>query len=120
MASISICGNLGRDPELKAAGTSQVLSFSVADSEYIYVKNGEAEGQWYNVEVWGKQAERLASILAKGTKVAVYGQLVQRSYESAKGKGKSLDIKDARVSIVSKKEAPAGGGSSAFDDEPLF
>ena len=43
MASISICGNLGRDPELKAAGTSQVLSFSVADSEYIYVKNGEAE-----------------------------------------------------------------------------
>ena len=32
---------------------------------------------------------------------------VQRSYESAKGKGKSLDIKDARVSIVSKKGSPS-------------
>lgn len=118
MASISICGNLGRDPELKAAGTSQVLSFSVADSEYIYVKGGEAESQWYNCEVWGKQAERLSAILAKGTKVAIYGQLVQRSYESAKGKGKSLDVKDCRVSIVSKKEAPAAE-SSVFDDAPF-
>ena len=116
MASISICGNIGRDPELKAAGTSQVLSFSVADSEYIYVKNGEAEGQWYTVEVWGKSAERLASILQKGTKVAVYGQLVQRSYEGKNGKGKSLDVKDARVQIVSKKEAPS---DDAFGSAPF-
>ncbi len=104
MASISICGNIGRDPELKAAGTSQVLTFSVADSEYVYVKNGEAEAQWYNVEVWGKSAERLSSWLAKGTKVFVSGQLVQRSYEGKNGKGKALEIKDARVTAVSKKQ----------------
>jgi len=103
MANISITGNLGRDPELKAAGTSQVLSFSVADSEYIYVKNGEADSQWYNCEVWGKSAERLASRLSKGTKVTVYGQLVQRKYTSKAGKeGVSLDVKDCRVSILSK------------------
>ena len=116
MASISICGNIGRDPELKAAGTSQVLTFSVADSEYIYVKNGEAESQWYNVEVWGKSAERLSSWLSKGTKVFVSGQLAQRSYEGKNGKGKALEIKDARVTTVSKKGEEGGGSASAADD----
>lgn len=117
MANVSITGNIGRDPELREAGTSQVLKFSVADSEYIYVKGGEAEAQWYNCEVWGKQAERLSSILAKGTKVTIYGQLVQRSYEGAQGKGKSLDVKECRISLVGKKEAPA---ADAFSDSVPF
>jgi single-strand DNA-binding protein len=119
MANISITGNIGRDPELRQAGTSQVLKFSVADSEYIYSKDGESPSQWYSAEVWGKQAERLAAILQKGTKVTVYGQLVQRPYTSKAGKeGISMDIKDGRVSIVSKKEAPAGG--DAFGGESIF
>ena len=111
MANVSICGNIGRDPELRQAGTSQVLKFSVADSEYIYSKDGEAPGQWYSVEVWGKSAERLSAILAKGAKVAVHGQLVQRPYEGKNGKGMALDIRDARVSIVSKKEAAAANSA---------
>lgn len=119
MANISITGNIGRDPELRQAGTSQVLKFSVADSEYIYSKEGESPSQWYSAEVWGKQAERLAAILAKGTKVTVYGQLVQRPYTSKSGKeGVSMDIRDGRVSIVSKKEAPAA--ADAFSDSVPF
>ena len=119
MANISITGNIGRDPELRAAGTSQVLKFSVADSEYIYSKDGESPSQWYNVEVWGKSAERLAERLSKGTKVTVYGQLVQRPYTSKAGKeGISMDVKDGRVSILTKAEAAAssddGFGSSPF------
>ena len=70
MANISITGNIGRDPELRQAGTSQVLKFSVADSEYIYSKDGESPSQWYSVEVWGK-SERLAERLAKGIKATV-------------------------------------------------
>lgn len=118
MANISITGNIGRDPELRQAGTSQVLKFSVADSEYIYSKGEDAPGQWYSAEVWGKQAERLAGMLAKGTKVTVYGQLVQRPYTSKAGKeGISMDIKDGRVSIVSPKGSPA---ASSFSDSAPF
>ena len=114
MANVSISGNIGRDPELRQAGQSQVLKFSVADSEYIYSKDGESPSQWYSVEVWGKSAERLAQHLAKGTKVTVYGQLIQRPYTSKAGKeGISMDVKDARVSILTRVEA--AGGSSADD-----
>ena len=85
--------------ELRQAGTSEVLKFSVADSEYIYSKDG-GPSQWYSVEVWGKSAERLAERLAKGTKVTVYGQLVQRPYTSKAGKeGVAMEVKDGRVSI---------------------
>ena len=119
MANVSITGNIGRDPELRQAGQSQVLSFSVADSEYIYSKDGDAPGQWYSCEVWGKSAERLHSRLAKGTKVTVYGQLVQRPYTSKAGKeGISMDVKDARVSILSKVEA-AAPASDAFGSAPF-
>ena len=112
MANVSITGNIGRDPELRQAGQSNVLKFSVADSEYIYSKDGDSPSQWYSVEVWGKSAERLAQRLAKGTKVTVYGQLVQRPYTSKAGKeGISMDVKDARVSILTKVEAAEGGAS---------
>ena len=120
MANISITGNIGRDPELRQAGTSQVLKFTVCDSEYIYVKDGEADAQWYSAEVWGKSAERLAERLSTGTKVTIYGQLVQRSYTNTKtGKaGVAMDVKDARVSILSKKEeAPAS--EDAFGSSPF-
>lgn len=108
MANVSITGNIGRDPELRQAGQSQVLKFSVADSEYIYSKDGESPSQWYSCEVWGKSAERLASRLSKGTKVTVYGQLVQRPYTSKAGKeGVAMEVKDSRVSILSKTEQAA-------------
>lgn len=120
MANISITGNIGRDPEMRQAGTSQVLKFSVADSEYIYSKDGESPAQWYNVEVWGKQAERLSTILGKGTKVTVYGQLIQRPYTTKAGKeGVSMDIRDGRVSIVSKKGAVSSTTSFDTDDIPF-
>lgn len=119
MANISITGNIGRDPELRSAGTSQVLKFSVADSEYIYSKDGESPSQWYNVEVWGKSAERLAARLSKGVKVTVYGQLVQRPYTTKAGKeGISMDVKDGRVSILQKVETSSA--VDAFSDDLPF
>lgn len=114
MANVSIHGNIGREPELKQAGTSQVLSFSVADKGYIYSKSGDPAAQWYNVEVWGKDAERLSGVLAKGSGVVVYGQLIQRPYEGRNGKGLSLDVKANTIEFAGKK--PESSASSAADD----
>lgn len=116
MANVSITGNIGRDPELRQAGQSQVLKFSVADAEYIYSKDGESPSQWYSCEVWGKSAERLSQRLAKGAKVTVYGQLVQRPYTSrSTGKeGISMDVKDARVSVLTKVESVSGNSGDLF------
>ena len=106
MAFVSIHGNIGREPELRAAGSSQVLSFSVADKGFIYSKDGEAAAQWYNVELWGRQAEALSGKLGKGSEVVVYGQLVQRPYEGKNGKAVPLDVKAANLEFAgSRREA---------------
>jgi len=115
MANITIHGNIGREPELRTAGSSQVLSFSVADKGFIPVKGGgQAPAQWYNVEVWGQQGERLYNTLSKGSEVVVSGQLVQRPYTSKKNAAEamSLDVKASSVSFAGRKSE---GSGDSFD-----
>jgi single-strand DNA-binding protein len=124
MANITIHGNIGRDPELRTAGSSQVLSFSVADKGFIPVKGGgQAPAQWYNVEVWGQQGERLYNTLAKGSEVVISGQLVQRPYTNKSGaEVVSLDVKASSVSFAGKKSEDSGdsfGGRRSTEEVPF-
>ena len=113
MANVTIHGNIGRDPELRTVGSSQVLSFSVADRAYIFSKPGtEAYPQWYRVEVWGQQGERLYGHLSKGSEVVVSGQLIQRPYGHEGGPGVSMDLKASSVTFAGKKGDSGSSGSS--------
>ena len=103
MANISITGNIGRDPELRQAGTSQVLKFSVADSEYIY-KDG-SPSQWYSVEVWGKSAGRLAGLAKhQGHRLR---QLVQRPYTNKLNEERLWKSRTAGFPSTKVEAAPA-------------
>ena len=68
--SITIAGRLGRDPEMKftAKGTA-MTKFSVA------VNNYKKETAWFNVTVFGNQAESCNQYLNKGSSVLVTGEL---------------------------------------------
>lgn len=107
MASISIVGKVvcreGTPPvSLKQFNDgSKLASFSVVDSEYFYVKEGdERPGQFYSVEVGGKAAEYFSNSLKRGDRVGVHGQLVQRIYQDKT----YLTVKNARV--VSQEPPP--------------
>jgi single-strand DNA-binding protein len=124
MANITIHGNIGRDPELRTAGSAQVLSFSVADKGFIPVKGGgQAPAQWYSVEVWGQQGERLYNTLTKGSEVVISGQLVQRPYTNKSGaEVMSLDVKASSVSFAGKKSEDSGdifGGRRSTEEVPF-
>lgn len=102
MASISIAGKVvckeGTEAvTLKHFEKGSLASFSVVDNEYFYVKEGEERfGQFYNVQVNGKAAEVFADRLQRGDRVAVHGQLVQRTYNDKV----YLDVKNARVTSL--------------------
>lgn len=75
-SKITIIGNVGRDPEVRFVGEHAVCDFSVAVN--IRVKrDGQWVDQveWFNVCVWGKQAENAGQYLQKGKQVHVDGQL---------------------------------------------
>ena len=112
MASISLGGKVtAREGEpavtIREFGNGgKIAKFSMVDNEYFYVKQGdERKGQFYSVEVSGKQADIVSDRLGRGDQVTVHGQLVQRDYNDKT----YLDVKNARVTFQTPKpesEAP--------------
>ena len=90
----------------------KIAKFSMVDQEYFYVKQGEDRpGQFYSVEVSGKQADIVADRLQRGDRLCVRGQLVQREYNDKL----YLDIKNASVTFMEdRRDGAAGGGDSLF------
>lgn len=114
--SITIVGNLGRDPETREVGQTSVCSFSVATTE----RKGKGEDReehttWFRVNAWGKTAEVCQQYLAKGNLVYVQGSLSEREYTDKDGnKRHSLEVNATSVQFLTPKSqsvSAAGAGS---------
>lgn len=89
----------------------KIAKFSMVDNEYFYVKEGDdRKGQFFNVEVSGKQADIVADRLKRGDRLCVRGQLVQREYQDRL----YLDIKNASVTFMEDRRDTGGGGGDLF------
>lgn len=79
MIAATVCGNLGKDAELKTVqGGKAVCNFSVATEARV---RGEKVTTWVRCAMWGVRAERLVEHLKKGTKVAAMGVITAREYQ---------------------------------------
>lgn len=89
---VTISGNLTRDPELRQAGNTSILSFGVAVNDR---RRNPQSGQWESVPnfvdciIFGTRADALAGLLHKGSKVAIDGKLRYSSWEGKDGKKRS-------------------------------
>ena len=138
MKSITIAGNVTRDAELRTAGNDKVLGFSVAVSEGFGDKKRTL---FFDCSIWGKRAETLSSMITKGGKVAVTGDLSTREHNgktyltvnnvgqvtlmSGKQDGERRDDSggqggDAGYGQASSESGYGAGGSSDMDDEIPF
>lgn len=73
MNSVTIIGRLGKDPETRAVGNTQVTKFSVATG---YKKSdGTQHTDWHQVEAWAKTSEIAQKYLHKGDQVAIQGEI---------------------------------------------
>jgi single-strand DNA-binding protein len=115
---VMLLGNLGQDPELKMiAGGQAVLNLRLATTETYMDKNQTRQERtdWHTVTVWGKRAEALAKILAKGSQIFVEGRIQTRSYEKNGEKRYATDIVANNIILTGRRggdsrEADAGGG----------
>lgn len=97
-----VTGNLGRDPEMKYSDAGKPITrFSMCNTRKFTNGAGEKIEKkiWYNVTVFGAQAEPCNTYLAKGRKVLVTGHLeadddgYPRVYEKKDGgHGASFDL----------------------------
>lgn len=83
LATITICGKVGRDPEKKTtAGGKEVTKFSVA------IDQGFKENKktnWFDVVVWGAQAGIVAQYVSKGQQATVTGRFETETYTGKDG-----------------------------------
>ncbi len=72
--TMTIVGNLGRDPELRYTNGGQpVCAMSVATTRTYQNAAGEKveETCWFRASIWGKAGENAAQYLKKGSKVGL-------------------------------------------------
>ena len=125
--SLTIVGNVGKDPEMRYTPTGQaVTSFSVATNRQYTGSNGEQvkETIWFRVSTWGKLAETCNQYVKKGSKVLVEGRITAdkntggpRIWTKQDGTaGASFEVTANTVRFLSsRQEGGEGGGSGSMD-----
>ena len=122
--TITIIGNVTRDPELRYTANSQsVTTFGVAVNRRWQNRQSqewEESTSFFDVVCWGTLADNVADCMAKGTRVVVTGRLEQRSWETQDGEkrskvevvadevGPSLRWATAKVTKSERRNGPAG------------
>jgi single-strand DNA-binding protein len=136
MASLNrvmLMGNLTRDVELCAAGSSQVGKFSLAVNRKWVAGDGEKKEDvtFVDCEAWGKTAEAMAKYLGKGRGVFIEGRLKLDQWEDKEGGKRSklsvvvesfqfIDAKPADAPTGRGEPAPSRKGGPPIDDDIAF
>jgi single-strand DNA-binding protein len=147
--SITVVGNVTRDPELKFLNSGQAaVRLSIAVNrrwQNRQTQEWEERVSYFEVQGYGAMAENAANSLQKGARVLVTGRLEQRSWETENGDKRSIveinadeiapSLKFA-TAVVTKTPRPEGSnfssgdrptsvprsnepGTNAFDEEPF-
>jgi len=119
---VVLVGNLTRDPELRATGGgTSVCKLGLAVNERA---KDPTTGEWgerpnyFDIDVFGAQAESCAQYLAKGRQVAIEGRLRWRSWETQDGQKRSaVSVVANNVQFIGPRDA-AGGQSGTYGSAP--
>lgn len=137
--SVTLIGNLTRDPELRfTTGGRGIASFGLAVNRR-WQQNGEWQEQvsFFNVVCWGDLGENVATSMTKGSRAIVTGRLEQRSWETPEGDkrsvvevvadevGPSLRWATCQIERIERTDGSGGGqrqpaGASARQPDPVY
>ncbi len=103
MNTVVLVGRLGQDPEIKYFDSGSVKAkFSIAVDRNFSKENKETD--WFNIEVWGRQAEFVSEWVKKGSLVSVTGQVEVQKWTDQAGNPKEWpSIRATDVRFVGSK-----------------
>ena len=103
--SITVAGNLTRDPELRFTQSGQArANLGIAVNRRWMnrqTNEWEEEVSFFNIVCWRDLAENVSESLSKGSRVIVTGRLAQRTWEPPEGEQRSI------VEIVADEIGPS-------------
>lgn len=117
-----VCGNLGRDPEMRYLPNGDaVANFSVAVTEKYKSKDGEAKVSttWYRINAFGKLAEICGQYLKKGASVLIDGRMQMRKYQDKDGiERESWELRAETMQMLGGKPEQSGADSASTHSQP--
>ena len=76
--SVTLVGRAGRDPEVKYFESGTVVAnLTIA----VNRRNRNDEPDWFNLEIWGKQAQVAADYVKKGSLIGITGSFKLDSWK---------------------------------------
>lgn len=121
--SITIVGNLGRNPEMRyAADGTPVTNFSVATNRKWTNADG-TQGEkvvWFKIAAWRRLAEVCNEYLAKGRQVLVIGELEPaKAYIGRDGEARAnLEVTARLVKFLGGREDAQAEPRAQAEPEP--
>jgi single-strand DNA-binding protein len=111
---VTLVGRLTRDPELRhiPSGTAVLeLGLAVNGRQQDDAGNWVDKPNFFDVKVYGRQAETLAQHLQKGRRIGVDGRLDWRSWEAQDGTKRSkVDVVAQNVQFLDSRGDGGGEG----------
>ncbi len=112
MNKVFLMGRLTRDPEVRysqGANQTAVARFSLA-VDRRWKREGEADADFFNCTVFGKQADFVEKYLRQGIKIVVSGRIQNNNYTNKDGvKVYSVQILVDEIDFAESRNASAGG-----------
>jgi single-strand DNA-binding protein len=112
--SVILIGRAGRDPEARYFESGSVVAnFSLA----VNRRSRDDEPDWFNLEIWGKQAQVAADYVRKGGLIAVAGSFrVEHWTDRASGEERSKPvIRVDRLELLGSRRDNQEGVEGAAD-----
>lgn len=121
--SVTLIGNVGKDPELKTTGNGTAFcNLSIAVNKRYKDDSGETKTitNWFPFTLWGKKAETLSKYIKKGSTIAVSGELTTRKRKVGDEEEITvIEIKVDEVEILTGGKTSGGGRDSGGDDDDI-
>lgn len=107
MNQVTLIGNLCRDVELrKTVNESYVGSTAIAVRRDRKNEEGKYDADFFDVKLFGSQAEFASKYLRKGDRVCINGRIQIRDYVSRDGvKGRAVEVLVNAIENLEAKEA---------------
>ena len=118
--TITLVGRAGRDPETRFFESGSVVAnLSLAVNRPSASR--EEEPDWFNLEIWGKQAQVAADYVRKGSLIGVVGRMTSEQWtDRGTGERRSKPVvKVERLALLGSRadnaaaQGPAGPGTTA-------
>jgi single-strand DNA-binding protein len=131
--SITLVGNITRDPELRFLSSGQAnATFGLAVNrrwQNRQTQEWEEQVSFFDVVCWREMAENASESLTRGTRVIVTGRLEQRSWETQEGEKRSKievvadeigpSLRWATAQVTRNERGGASGGGRPAPSKPI-